>query len=96
MITRGVPNLHPSSEYFYKLDWAAALADGITISAVSWTVPAGLQNLAESQSGTITGVKLADDGATLGQTYDVVCEITTSTDEDLNQVLRITVGYDGS
>ena len=95
MITRGVPDLNPSSEYFYSLDWAAALADGVTISAVSWTVPAGLQALAYSQTGAQTGVKLANDGAIVGETYDVTCEITTSTGEDLNQVLRVTVGYEG-
>ena len=95
MITRGVPDLHPSSEYFYSLDWAAALATDVTISAVTWTAPTGLQALATSEAGTVVGVKLADDGATVGETYDVTCEITTSTGEDLNQVLRVTVGYEG-
>lgn len=95
MITRGVPDLHPSSEYFYKLDWAAALGADVTISSVAWTVPPGLRQIATSQMDAVCGVKLADDGATVGDFYDVTCEITTSTGEDLNQVLRVTVGYEG-
>lgn len=95
MITRGVPDLHPDSEYFYELNWAGVLADGVTIDSASWTVPAGLSAVATSQSDATVGVKLSVDTAAIGSLHDIVCQIVTSTDLTLHQILRVRVGYEG-
>lgn len=95
MIDRGVPNIHPDSSYYYEVDWAPALDDGVTISTSAWDVPTGLQQDAVSQTSTKAGIKLSVDGGTVGEYYDLTCTIGTSTSETLNQVLRVRVGYEG-
>lgn len=97
MITDRVPDLHPDSSKFYRIAWRAGeLGASTTIDSVTWTVPAGLQNDEQSQSGLTVGVRLSDDGtAVVGQSYDVLCEIETSTNETLHEGIRITVSTDG-
>ena len=96
MITRGVPDLHPSSSKWYFLGWSQTeLGTDVTISTVTWTVPAGLQQDATSQNGLTVGIRLSVNGATTGSYYDVTCKITTTNAETLHEVLRITVSAEG-
>lgn len=96
MITRIVPDLHPDSSKWYRLAWSQSeLGDSVTISTVEWTIPAGLQADETEQAGLTVGVRLSDDGATVGSYYDVTCKITTSDNEVLHEVIRIRVSTEG-
>ena len=106
MITRGVPNLNPASSKWYFLEWSSVeLGDGVTISASDWgeissgafsaTVPTGLTEDQAYQSGLTTGVRLSVDTGTVGSSYDVVNQITTSAGETIHETIRIVIGTDG-
>ena len=96
MISRNVPPLHPDSSKWYWLRWnQTEIGDGITISSVDWTVPAGLSQDLVGLSGLSVGVRLSVDGGSAGTYYDVVATVTTSKPEVLNETLRILVSTDG-
>lgn len=96
MITRGVPDLHPDSDKYYRLQWSATeLGDSVTIDSVDWTVPVGLLANFTGQEGLLVGVRLSAPTATEGEKYDVTCQIGTSLGETLNEVIRIRVSTDG-
>jgi len=77
------PDKRPGDKAYWQLDWSEQLGledPADTISAVTWTVPAGITR--------ITGGKLTKDAAnkialiwledgTAGQTYEFVCTIVT-------------------
>lgn len=65
----------PNAALDYTVDWTDWLATiSATISAVVWTVPAGL-TLA-SQANTTTTATVFLSGGTPGTDYDVSCKIT--------------------
>ena len=96
MITRGDLYLHPDSSKWYWLQWSATeLGDGVTISAVNWTLPAGISEDATSQSGLTVGIRLSNVTGSVGDVFDVTCQIVTTNSETLHEVLRITLSTDG-
>ena len=61
----------------YGFDWSALMtAEGVEISSSVWTVPAGLTNEGEGSSSTATSITLS--GGTIGESYLVTNEITTT------------------
>lgn len=69
------PDKDPHETLVYSIAWGDLLGTD-PITAVDWTVPAGLTGSAEVQSGYVTGVTLA--GGTVGNTYAVQCTVTTT------------------
>ena len=68
----------PEAELDYGFDFAALgwLSSGETITAVTWTVPAGLTEGTKENDGEIIKVWLS--GGTAGSTYEVEVKVTTS------------------
>ena len=67
----------PDSQLDYDVDFTAWLAPIVdTITSVAWIVPAGLTNVAVSNTTLVAKIYLG--GGTLGQTYKVTCRITTA------------------
>ena len=66
----------PYAVLSYEIDWSDWLPSGDTISAVTWTVPTGITK--DSSSATTTATEITLSSGTLGETYDVVCKITTA------------------
>lgn len=57
----------------YSIDWSTnAASDAIT--AVTWSVPVGITNVASSYSGSVATIRLS--GGTIGQTYLISCTAT--------------------
>lgn len=90
---KDAPPKHPDSSKWYWLQWDATELDGATISASTWTVPAGITQDAVSASGLLVGIRIS--GGTLGQDYDLINNITTSSGEDLREGLRIRIRESG-
>ena len=65
----------PTSQLTYTIDWTPWLIGSDTVASCTWTVPAGIANLLESNTAYKCSIKLG--AATGGQTYDVKNEITT-------------------
>lgn len=96
-----MPIKDPDAVEDFSVDWdhasatAAAgtgyLATGETITASTWTVPAGLTQAtpAPSQAAGKTTVWLS--GGTLGQDYDVVNHITTNQGRQADKTVRVKV-----
>jgi len=63
-----------SSILDFSVDWTQWLDDD-TLSSVVWTVPSGITKHDENNSSYIATIWLS--GGTLGQSYDIVCSITT-------------------
>ena len=75
--------IDPNDEADYAVDWAPFIGAD-TIAAVSWTVPAGVTSV--GQSNTATAAKIRLSGATLGAPYVVSCRITlTASGEKFEQ-----------
>jgi hypothetical protein len=66
----------PNANRPYSVDWSRYLATGDTISAATWTVPAGLTKGIEGHTTTTAWVQLS--GGTAGQEYLLVCQVTTT------------------
>jgi hypothetical protein len=69
----------PSAITDWTLDWSAWLnsaATSDTIASVTWTVPTGLTQTAQSHTTTTATVWLS--GGTLKHTYRVPCQITSA------------------
>jgi hypothetical protein len=64
----------PDAKLDYKIDWSDWL-DGDTISASTWTVPAGLTKVSDTFSNTTATIWLS--GGTAGLHYEVTNRITT-------------------
>lgn len=69
------PNKDPDAVLDYKLDWTKFLS-GDTITASTWTLPAGLTNSGDSFTDTSTTIWLS--GGTAGTKYTAHNQITTS------------------
>ncbi len=67
----------PNEHLKVTLSWATELAiDSTSISAVTWTVPSGITNVATSEAGSNTTIVLS--GGTSGVEYSILAKITTS------------------
>lgn len=80
----------PGEALDYMVDWSAEMARvSDTISTVAWTVPNGLTKGASSNTTTTATVWLS--AGEDGQTYDVVCRITTAAARIYERTMRIRV-----
>ena len=67
----------PDANKDYSVSWEDWLEDDDdTISSVSWIVPDGLTQTAQSNTETVVTVWLT--GGTLNKRYTVVCRVTTA------------------
>lgn len=79
----------PAAVLDYTIDWTAWLTEGETITASTWTVPAGLTEQSTSATPTAATVWLA--GGTVGAgRYTVTNEITTSDGRTDERSIQIT------
>lgn len=88
-----VPPKHPGSEKWYWLEWSEDELQGETISAHTWTVPAGLTELSSAFSGRRSGVKVG--GGTLGEWVELECQIVTTGGETLHERIVIEIDTQG-
>lgn len=74
----------------FGVDWSGWLPTGDTIATSTWQVPTGLVNEADQASTTLATVKIS--GGTVGETYDVVNIITTTTSaETAERTIKIKI-----
>lgn len=66
----------PNATLDYAVDWSPWLGDDDALATSTFVVPAGLTKMSEGWAGDVAVVWLS--GGTLGETYRVVCRITTS------------------
>lgn len=78
-----IPLIDPGDDATFQMDWSDALADGVTLSSVSHSVPAPLVKVTETTSSPMSYVRVS--GAQHGQTYLVEASATLSTGEVLNR-----------
>lgn len=78
------------SEYDYQIDWSAYIGDD-TISTSTWTVPAGITKVSDTNTTTTTTIWVS--GGTGGNTYRLDNEIVTAAGRTYKRSLRIRV-YD--
>lgn len=72
-------NKDPNDVLDYRIDastWLAGHDPDDTISTVTWTVPAGLTLVAQSNTTTTATIWLS--GGTVGTQYEVLCRIVTA------------------
>jgi len=65
----------PQATLDYQFNWSAWLTSD-TISAVTWTVPAGITQTAATNTTTTATIWLS--AGTVGTRYTIVCRITTT------------------
>lgn len=68
----------PTEILDYRIDWSDWL-DGLTISASTWIVPSGVTSEDETNTSTITLIRLS--GGTWGETYELQNTIVASNGE---------------
>lgn len=68
--------IYPGALLDFTIDWSGWLEEGDSISASSWTVPAGLSSSSPSSDDDSATVWLT--GVTAGETYTVINQITTA------------------
>lgn len=67
----------PNAKLDYSVDWTLWLApDSDTLASCSWSVPAGLSLVAQSNTTKVSTVWLAS--GTAGQAYDITNHIQTA------------------
>lgn len=88
----------PEAVEVVTIDWssranrdqgALVLASGETVTASSWTVPAGLTGTADSFDDDSSEITIS--GGTAGQTYALRCEVTTSLGRTIEQTTHVEV-----
>ena len=87
-----MPTKDPQAVLDYSVDWTPWLAEGETIDASTWTVPAGVTQEASpapSVAGGKTTVWLS--GGTAGKAYTVTNHITTSQGRQDDRSFRLEV-----
>jgi hypothetical protein len=72
-------------------DWSTWLEDGETITASTWTVPAGITETTPASSFTDTTTTVWLTGGTLDTSYSVVNHITTDQGKERDQTLTVRV-----
>ena len=66
----------PDAILDYGFDWSDWLASGETLTASTWTVPAGISEGANQRDDTSVLIWLS--GGTVGESYLISCKIVTS------------------
>jgi hypothetical protein len=66
----------PDATLDYPIDWSKWLDTTDTIQSVTWVVPTGITQTAQSNTNTAAVIWLA--GGTVGRKYRITCRITTS------------------
>ena len=81
----------PQAKLDYAVDWSAWLQSGETISASTWSVPAGISEATPAPSETDGVATIWLTGGTAGQLYTVTNHITTSMgrEDDRSLFLRV-------
>ena len=79
----------PNAILDYTVDWTEWLEDVVdTISSVTWVVPDGLTKVAESNTTLMATIWIS--GGAVGESYRVVCRMSTATrTEDASIFLEI-------
>lgn len=78
----------------YTLSWAAylsGLGGGQTISGSTWTVPAGLTSVQQTNTTSTATIKIS--GGTDGQDYELVNHVVLSDEQELEEALTIQVRH---
>jgi hypothetical protein len=78
-----IPVIDPGDNAAFEVDWTEALAEGVTLSSVTHTVPNPLTKVDEDNDGTTSTVRVT--GAVHGGLYMIEAEATLSTGETLNR-----------
>lgn len=79
----------PGATLDYSFDWTDWLGSNETITATSWTVPAGLTKVSETFSAYVSTCRIS--GGTVGNTYTVTCQISTNTGEVDQRSLNLVI-----
>lgn len=79
----------PAGIIDYTVRWTSWLPSGDTISTSSWTVPAGIVKVSESNTTTDAVIFLAS--GTLGQIYEVTNRIVTAGGRQNDQTISILI-----
>jgi len=79
----------PGATLDYSFDWTDWLGANETVSSTSWTVPAGLTKVSESNTSYTSTCRIS--GGVDGTSYTVTCQITTNLGEIDRRSLQLTV-----
>jgi len=79
----------PDAVLDFGFDWSDWLASGETLTASTWTVPAGISEGANQRDGTSVLIWLS--AGTAGESYLISCKIVTSDDRTDERSLTIMV-----
>ena len=80
----------PNSVLDYVLDWGTFwLEAGDTISASTWTVPAGITKDSDLNTNTTTTIWVS--GGTAGEDYNLLNRVVTAGGRTVDRTLRIRV-----
>ncbi len=79
----------PDAILDYTLDWSSWLSAGDSLDTATFTAPAGITKVSESNTGTTATVILS--GGTEGSTYEVLCRIVTDNGLQQDQSIKIKV-----
>ena len=90
---RNAPAKHPDSHKWYYLQWSKTELQDAAITAIAWTLPAGIISEAESFAQQTAGIKLS--GGTLDTDYKLLLQITTSGGEVLHEEIMIRIRETG-
>ena len=78
----------PGDTLDHRVNWAPML-EGDTITASTWTVPAGLTKTSDSSTTTTTTVWIA--GGQAGQTYGPINTVTTAGGRVIARTIELSV-----
>ena len=79
----------PQAVKNYKFDWSDWLDTGETIQSRTVTVPSGIT--LDSDSATNTSVQATLSGGTVGESYDINCEIVTNSSPAQTEQRTLTI-----
>lgn len=80
------PDKDPNAVLDYSIDWTDWLGTD-NIATSTWTVPAGLTNVTESNTAKVVTIWLS--GGTAGSTYTLLNRITTTGGRTSDQSFKI-------
>jgi hypothetical protein len=81
----------PQAKLDYAVDWSTWLQAGETITASTWTVPAGIDQITPDPSFANGVATIWLGGGTVGTRYDIVNHIVTSQGREDDRTLTILV-----
>lgn len=75
----------PTDVTDYEIDWSDWLPTGVSIATSTWTVPAGITKVTDSDTDTTTLIRLS--GGTWGETYELINTITAGSETESRSLL---------